>query len=168
MITFNKDPTQPIVEFGTTLAEDDEDNDIVEVANKSTKKDTKKGTKKRKSGTKFDEIEDYIVEEDSEDGEILEVVTKTSSKDRKRRRINQSILEFDSWSKLEPECDITEEDTKPEKVANGEKLEPKCDITEDDTKPKKGTNGEKLEPKCDITEDDAQPGKGANGERRQG
>ena len=117
MITFDEDPTQPIVEFGTKLIEDDEDNDIVEVGTKSTKK----GIKKRKSGTKFDEIEDYIVEEDSEDGEILEVVTKTSSKDRKRRRINQSFLEFDSWSKLEPKCDITEDDAKPEKEANGER-----------------------------------------------
>ena len=161
LITFDEDPTQPIVEFGTK--EDDEDNDIVEVGTKSTKK----GTQKQKSGTKFDEIDDYIEEEDSEDGEILEVITKTSSKDRKRRRINQSILEFDSWSKLEPECDITEDYTKPEKGANGEKLEPKCDITEDDTKPKKGANGLKLEPKCDITEDDTKP-ETANGERRQG
>ena len=117
LITFDEDPTQPIVEFGTKLTEDDEDNDIVEVGTKSTKK----GIKKRKSGTKFDEIEDYIVEEDSEDGEILEVITKTSSKDRKRRRNNQSILEFDSWSKFEPECEITEDGNKHERDANGER-----------------------------------------------
>ena len=159
LITFDEDPTQPIVEFGTK--EDDEDDDIVEVGTN----DTKKGTKKRNSGTKFDEIEGYIVEEDSEDGEILEVITKTSSKDRKRRRINQSILEFDSWSKLEPECDITEDDTKPKKGANGEKLEPKCDIMETDTEPTKRANGEKLEPKCDITENEIKPKKGANREK---
>ena len=117
MITFDENPTQPIVEFGTTLTEDDEDNDIVEIGNKSTKK----GTNNRKSGTKFDEIENYIVEEDSEDGEILEVVTKTSSKDRKRRRINQSILEIDSWSKFEPECEITEDGNKHERDTNGER-----------------------------------------------
>ena len=115
LITFDEDPTQPIVEFGTTLTEDDKD--IVEVGNKSTKK----GTQKRKSGTKFDKIEDYIVEEDSEDGEILEVVTKTSSKDRKRKRINQSALEFDSWSKFEPECEITEDGNKHERDANGKR-----------------------------------------------
>ena len=115
LITFDEDPTQPIVEFGTK--EDDEDDDIVEVGTKSTKKDTKK----RKSGTKFDEIEDDIVEEDSEDGEILEVVTKTSSKDRKRKRINQSILEIDSWSKFEPECEITEDDNKHERGTNGKR-----------------------------------------------
>ena len=115
LITFDEDPTQPIVEFGTTLTEDDKD--IVEVGNKSTKK----GIKKRKSGTKFDKIEDYIVEEDSEDGEILEVVTKTSSKDRKRKRINQSILEIDSWSKFEPECEIMEDGNKHERDANGKR-----------------------------------------------
>ena len=37
--------------------------------------------------------------------------------------------------------DDLEDDTKPK--ANGEKLEPKCDITEDDTESEKGANGER-------------------------
>ena len=113
LITFDEDPTQPNVEFGTKLTED-KDNDIIEVG-------TKKGNKKQKSGTKFDETEDYIIEEASEDGEILQVVTKTSSKDRKRKKNNQSSLDFDSWSKFEPECEITEDSNKHERDANGER-----------------------------------------------